>query len=119
MALALQRFKKVKVFSIHCSRFSKEQCLLEGFQTSLVCPSAKSNTCFKRAWSVVGVILTGETEVWSVVGVILTGETEELGKKNCPVATLSTTNLTFTDLASKPGSFYERPVNNCLSLDTA
>jgi hypothetical protein len=38
--------------------------------------------------------------IWSIGGIILTGETEGLGGKRVIVATLSTTNATWT----KPGA---------------
>ena len=56
----LSEIKKMEVFSIKCSRYSKEHCFLEGFQTSPVCPSGKSNMCRKLVWNIVGVILKGE-----------------------------------------------------------
>jgi len=40
-------------------------------------------------------------------------------RKTCPSATLSTINLTWTDLGSNPGLRGERPATNRLSLTTA
>jgi hypothetical protein len=40
-------------------------------------------------------------------------------RKTCPSATLSTTNLTWTDPGSNPGLRGERPATNCLSHGTA
>jgi hypothetical protein len=48
----------------------------------------------------------------------LTGENRQLGKKTCPSATLSTTNLTWTDPGSNPGLRGERPATNRLSHGT-
>jgi hypothetical protein len=50
---------------------------------------------------------------------ILTGETQSARKNTCSSATLSTTNLTWTDLASNPGIRGERSATNCLSHDIA
>jgi hypothetical protein len=48
------------------------------------------------------------------------GKTETLGKKEpCPSATLSTTNLTWTDLESKAGHHGERSATNRLTHGTA
>jgi hypothetical protein len=51
-------------------------------------------------------------------GIILTGETEELKRKSCSIATLSTTNPTWI-LGANPGLRGERPVTNYLSHDAA
>jgi hypothetical protein len=48
----------------------------------------------------------------------LAGETEVLGE-NCPSATLSTTNPTWTDQGSKPGRRDGKPATNHLSYGTA
>jgi hypothetical protein len=42
----------------------------------------------------------------------LTGENRSTREKPCPSATLSTTNLTWTDPGSNPGLRGERPANN-------
>jgi hypothetical protein len=47
-------------------------------------------------------------------GMIFTEETEEL-EKNCPSATLSTTNLTWAGPGANPCLFGQRPVANRLS----
>jgi len=41
-------------------------------------------------------------------------ESQGIGRKTCSIATLSTTNLTWTDLGSKPVLHAERPVTYCL-----
>jgi hypothetical protein len=48
----------------------------------------------------------------------LTGENRQLGEKPVPSATLSTTNLTWTDPGSDPGLRGERPATNRLSHGT-
>ena len=50
---------------------------------------------------------------------ILTGENRSTGRKTCPSATLSTTNLTSTELGLNPGLSDYRPATNRLSHDTA
>jgi hypothetical protein len=47
------------------------------------------------------------------------GKTEVLGEKTYPSATLSTTNLTWTDSGSNPGLRSERPATNRLNHGTA
>jgi hypothetical protein len=47
------------------------------------------------------------------------GKLKYLGVKTCPSATLSTTNLTWTEPGSNPGFRGERPVTNRLSHGTA
>jgi hypothetical protein len=49
----------------------------------------------------------------------LTGENRSTRRKTCPSATLSTTNLTWTDPGSNPGLRGERPATNRLSHGTA
>jgi hypothetical protein len=66
-------------------------------------------------WSIGGMMLTGETE-WSTGGMMLTGETWSVQRKTCPNATLSTTNLTWNDLESKPILRGERPATKCFNL---
>jgi hypothetical protein len=44
------------------------------------------------------------------------GKTEELGEKNCPSVTMSTTNPTCIDPGANPGLRGERPTTNDLSL---
>jgi len=56
--------------------------------------------------------------LWSTGGMILTGENRSTRKKTCLRATLSTTNLTWTELESKPGLRSGRPATNRLSHDT-
>jgi hypothetical protein len=57
-------YKKWKYFLSTASRFpEKNIALLESSQTSLVCPSGKSNIKWQWVWSTGGMILTGETEV--------------------------------------------------------
>jgi hypothetical protein len=46
-------------------------------------------------------------------------EIESTRRNNCPSATLSTTNFTWTDSGSNPGLRVERPVTNHLSHGTA
>ena len=48
----------------------------------------------------------------------LTGENRITRGKTCPIATLSTTNYTWTDPESKPGLRGERPATNRLSHGT-
>jgi hypothetical protein len=48
-------------------------------------------------------------------GMILTGEDRRTQRKTCPSATLSSTNLTWTDRGAKPGLHSERPATNHLS----
>jgi hypothetical protein len=50
---------------------------------------------------------------------ILTRENRSTRGKTGPAATLSTTNLTWTDLGSNPGLDGERPTTNRLSHGTA
>jgi hypothetical protein len=52
--------------------------------------------------------------VWSIGGMILTGEAKVLGEIPVPKATLSTINLTWTDLGRNPGLRVERPATNRL-----
>jgi hypothetical protein len=49
----------------------------------------------------------------------MTGENRSTRRKTCPSATLSTTNLAWTDQGSNPGILGERPATNRLSHDTA
>jgi hypothetical protein len=49
----------------------------------------------------------------------LTRENRNTRGKTCPIATLSTTNLMWTDPESKPGLRGERPATNRLSHGTA
>jgi hypothetical protein len=49
----------------------------------------------------------------------LTGENRNNLGKTCPIATLSSTNHTWTDPGLNPGLRGERPATNCLSYDTA
>jgi hypothetical protein len=49
----------------------------------------------------------------------LTGENQSTRGKTCPNATLSTTNLTWTDLGSNPGLRGESPATNRVSHGTA
>jgi hypothetical protein len=49
----------------------------------------------------------------------LTGENRSTGGITCPSATLSTTNLTWTDPESNQGLRGERPATNRLSHGTA
>jgi hypothetical protein len=49
----------------------------------------------------------------------LTGENRSTQKKTCPIATLSTTNPTWTDPGSNPGLRGGRPAANRLSHGTA
>jgi hypothetical protein len=46
---------------------------------------------------------------------ILTGGNRSTCRKTCHIATLCTTNLTWTDLGSNPGLDGERPASNSLS----
>jgi len=46
-------------------------------------------------------------------------ESQGTGTKTCSSATLSTTNLTWTDLESKPDLHAERPMNHRLNHGTA
>jgi hypothetical protein len=48
-------------------------------------------------------------------GKILTEENQELKRKPCPSAILSTTNPTWTDPSANLGLHSERPTTNCLS----
>jgi len=50
---------------------------------------------------------------------ILTGENRSTRKMTCLRATLSTTNLTWTDLESKPGLRSGGPATNRLNHDRA
>jgi len=50
--------------------------------------------------------------------VILTKEKRSTGRETCFTATLSTTNLTWTDLGSKPGVCCAEPANNRQSHGT-
>ena len=50
---------------------------------------------------------------------IYRGKPKYSGEKPCPIATLSTTNPTSTDLGSNPGLHGERPATNSLSHGTA
>jgi hypothetical protein len=50
---------------------------------------------------------------------ILTGENRSTGRKTCPNATSSTTNLTWTDLALNAYLHVARPVNTLMSHVTA
>jgi hypothetical protein len=52
-------------------------------------------------------------------GMILTGENRRTREKNCPSATLSTTNPTWIDSGVNPGLRGERPATNDLSHGTA
>ena len=47
--------------------------------------------------------------VWADSGIILTGENRSAGRKPCPTASFSTSNLTWTDLGSNPGVRGDRP----------
>jgi hypothetical protein len=49
----------------------------------------------------------------------LTGENRSTGGKTCPIATLSTTNPTWTDPGSNPDLRNERTATNRLSHGTA
>jgi hypothetical protein len=49
----------------------------------------------------------------------LTGGNRSTQGKNRPIATLSTTNSTWTDPGSNPGLGGERPATDCLSHGTA
>jgi hypothetical protein len=51
-------------------------------------------------------------ELESNGGMILTGENRRTRRKNCPSATLSTTNPTWIDLGANPGLCGERPATN-------
>jgi hypothetical protein len=48
-------------------------------------------------------------------GMLQTGETRSTSRKTCSSGTLSTTNLTWTDLRSKQGFSCDRPATNRLS----
>jgi hypothetical protein len=50
---------------------------------------------------------------------ILTGENRSTGRKTCAIATLSTTNPTWTDMGSNPGLRGERLPTDRLSHDMA
>jgi hypothetical protein len=52
-------------------------------------------------------------------GMIFTGENQTTGRKACPGATLSSTNLTWTDLVENPGLRSDRPATNILSHGSA
>jgi len=53
--------------------------------------------------------------IWSAGGMILTGENRSTGRKICPSATMSTTNLMYTDLGSTLGLRGERPATDRFS----
>jgi hypothetical protein len=52
-------------------------------------------------------------------GIIFTGENRRTLRKTCPIATLSTTNPTWTDLGAKTGLRGERQATDRLSHGTA
>ena len=60
------------------------------------------------------VILSSNKEC-SNAGMILKGENRSTGTKTCPNTTLSTTNLTWTDVGLNPGLRGERPGTDRLS----
>lgn len=51
--------------------------------------------------------------------ITLTGEKQSTGTKTCPSVTLSTINLTWAELESKPGLPGEKPATNRLRHGTA
>jgi len=46
---------------------------------------------------------------------LMVGENRSAGRETCPIATLSTTNLTWTALRSNPGHRAERMATNRLN----
>ena len=52
---------------------------------------------------------------WSIGGVLLTRKNRNTSRQTCPTATLSTTNLTWTDSETNPGLQGERPATNRLT----
>ena len=53
--------------------------------------------------------------MWSISGMIMTGEHRITRRRTCPSASMSTTNITRTDVQSTPGLRGERPASNRLS----
>jgi hypothetical protein len=80
----------------------KERCVLEGFQTSPVCPCGKSE----------------EDEygrlVWSIGGMMTSAKNRNSNRNLSLNVILLTTNPTWTGLGSNPGLHCERPVINSL-----
>jgi hypothetical protein len=86
---------------------------------SLKAPVLGSLTGGHSVWSNGGKMLTGGHSVWMIGGMMLTGEKRRTDRKSCHSATLSSTDLTFTDLGSNPGLCSERPSNDRLSYSVA
>ena len=53
--------------------------------------------------------------MWSISGMIMTGENRITRRRTCPSASMSTTNLTRSDVQSTPGLRGEKPAANRLS----
>ena len=53
--------------------------------------------------------------MWSISGMVMTGENRITRRRACPIASMSTTNRTRTDVQSTLGLRGERPVPNHLS----
>jgi len=90
--------RRLECFSTHSSPISERALFCGRFPDIVVRPSGKSNAEMKT---------TG--------GMILTEKNQSTGRKISSSATLSITNLPWTDLGTKPGFRYDRPAINNLS----
>jgi hypothetical protein len=83
--------EKLKYFFLPINPgFPKQNCFLQGSQFSLTCPSDKRSTSVESS-----------VELWRKM---LRGQNRSIRRKACSIETLSTTNITWSDLESNRGS---------------
>lgn len=57
--------------------------------------------------------------VWSIGGMLLRGENRSMQRRNCPIASLTTINFTYSGLGSNPVFCRENPFSSCRVLFSA
>jgi hypothetical protein len=83
---------------------------------AIFCPTELA--LIAQAWLFI-VVMVRWWWIWSIGGMIMTEENWSIQRKTCPSATLSTTNLTRTDLGSKLVLCSEKLADNHLSHSKA
>ena len=90
------------------SKFASLQSFVISRSMAVPClpyPILQSTTAFTKGSQMTGGGRRGDklSVRWSIDGMILTGEKTKYWRKTCPIATLSITKLTRTDLKTNPG----------------